>query len=1098
MARGGTVTVPVLPGWVDPEGDPLLLLGVDNPSRVGSVAATPNGDVVYQHSDAGGGGEEVVELTVTVADTLGQSIQKPLLVRVSPQPELAVQSFAVIDTVGAGITVDVAPHVTGTTGTMSLDSVRVLDDAAASATIVGGTTTFDFSASSPGSFRVDFTVTDGLSDATGTARITVLPEDAPPQLATAPVVAFVHPQRDATLDIFAAVSNPTRRVLLLSDVVAAADDGASLSVDAVGQNHLRVSGSTASGEPGRLGTVSYIVSDGTDDQGARVEGEATVYLLPPAPELAPIAVDDTVVVRAGAQIDIPVLENDLSPAGGRPTLNPASIASSTPDALAFGSGDLLRYLAPDEPGEYGVEYSVFTTGAPSLADTASVRIRVLGDDANRAPAAETLEGRVLSGQSTLVAFDGFGMDPDGDVVTLDRIVSQPERGSATISADGASILYSSVPGHRGQVSFRYRVVDALGQTGEGIVRIGVLDGQSNPSPITFTDYVQVQAGEGNTIRVSPLSNDVDPTMGTLELTDVRPDVPAYLVDGSENFEFTRLDDRIVSAGDTTVVIEAGEEPGTMAFLYDIESSSGNTGRGLIVVEVVRESVPDYPVVADTALTAETREDFPRGVDVLTDKASWSGGEVSDLTLSLWGDPEGVTVDDDELRGALPATTRVIPFAVTGDRTRRRRHDVCVPPCSRRRRSGTGAEIRRAIARGERTGVGLVRHGRSGREAPREPARGRDRCARFRRPPGCRVRGLVGRDRPVRLGRRGALGGRVPGAGAHRGPGGLDLPVGADPGAAARSAAGAARGVDDGRTGRDRHVRPPQHDHVAAARGLGRHPLRTRLRRFGVRRVARGIDRDRGRRRPRGAGRRRGRDDLGDEPHGRGAGASHLPGGRGSLDHASGRVIDPAVHPGIRHFVLDLGGRRARPGEPAAAHTSRSRRRASGGRVRRGDLRRRECDVGHRLVGRGRSRRDVRRDLLGARRPGPAHQRRTRRSAPPGSARVSEGAGQRHPDRVCRRHPDPPRRPGRGPPGLPGTHRVRPTVERPGRRDLHRGRHLSADRRAERRGQDVSGVRRQRRRRVARQRPHGRLGVRSAGRPRGGRGASRSSPRARAA
>ena len=133
---------------------------------------------------------------------------------------------------------------------------------------------------------------------------------------------------------------------------------------------------------------------------------------------------------------------------------------------------------------------------------------------------------MLSGQSTLVEFDGFGMDPDGDVVTLDRIVSQPDRGSATISADGASILYSSVPGHRGQVSFRYRVVDALGETGEGTVRIGVLDGQSNPSPITFTDYVQVQAGEGNTIRVSPLSNDVDPTMGTLALTDVRPDVPA--------------------------------------------------------------------------------------------------------------------------------------------------------------------------------------------------------------------------------------------------------------------------------------------------------------------------------------------------------------------------------------------------------------------------------------------------------------------------------------------------------------------------------------------------------------------------------------------
>ncbi|MET0907875.1 MAG: Ig-like domain-containing protein, partial [Ilumatobacteraceae bacterium] len=471
VAPGGTVTVPVLPGWVDPEGDPLLLLSVDNPSGVGTVAATPGGEVVYQHDDNGDNGEELVELVVTISDTTGQVSRKPLVVKVTPEPQLQVQSFAVVDTLDAGLSIDVSPHVTGTSGTMSLESARVLDDAEATATIVDGTTTFDFAAASPGAFRVDFTVTDGSVDATGTARITVLPSDAPPQLATAPVVAFVHPQEDATLDVFAVVSNPTRRVLLLSDVVGHPDDGAVLSVDAVGQHNLRVSGTTASGGFGRLGTVGYVISDGTEDRGARVEGEATVYLLPPAPELAPIAVDDTVVVRAGAQIDIPVLDNDLSPAGGRPTLNPAIVQSSSPDALAFASGDVLRYLAPDEPGDYAIDYSVFTTGTPSLADTATVRVRVLDDDANRAPAPETLEGRVLSGQSTTIEFDGFGMDPDGDVVTLDRIVTQPERGSATISADGTSIVYASVPGDHGQVSFRYRVADAFGAAGEGSVRI---------------------------------------------------------------------------------------------------------------------------------------------------------------------------------------------------------------------------------------------------------------------------------------------------------------------------------------------------------------------------------------------------------------------------------------------------------------------------------------------------------------------------------------------------------------------------------------------------------------------------------------------------
>ncbi|SIR78948.1 Ig-like domain-containing protein [Microbacterium sp. RURRCA19A] len=666
VARGGTITVPVLPGWVDPDGDPLLLLSVDNPGGVGSVASTPAGEVVYQHADDGSGGEQVVQLDVTVADTRGATTTKPLVIRVAPDPALAVQSFAVVDTAGSALTVDVGPHVTGTAGDVTIGSVRVLDDAAATATVVGGTTTFDFTAAQPGVYRVDFTVTGSGRDATGTARITLLPADAPAQLSTAPVVAFVRPQEDATLDVFAAVSNPTGRVLLLSDVVASAEEGASLTVDTVGQNDLRVSGSTAEGGPGLLGTVAYTVSDGTDDEGSRIGGEATVYLLPPAPEIAPIAVDDTVTVRAGTQADIPVLDNDVSPAGGRPTLDPASVqASPSSDGLAFASGGVLRYLAPTAPGSYEVTYRVYTTGTPSLSDEATVRITVLGPEANRAPVPDTLQGRVLSGGTTTVPFRSFGADPDGDAVVLDRIVTQPDRGTASISADGSSIVYSSVAGDRGQVSFRYRVSDPSGATGEGTVRIGVLDAEANPSPITFTDYVQVQAGADSRIRVSPLANDIDPTQGRLKLTGVRPDLPETLVDGSDNPEYARLDALVENVSDTGVVIRAGEAPATMSFLYDVESDSGNTGRGLIVVKVVRESVPDYPVVADTVLTVEDRDQFVSGVDVLAGRATWSGGDVSDLRVSLWGTPAGVRIDGRLISGDLPATRRVIPFAVSG-------------------------------------------------------------------------------------------------------------------------------------------------------------------------------------------------------------------------------------------------------------------------------------------------------------------------------------------------------------------------------------------------------------------------------------------------
>lgn len=665
VALGGTVSLPVLGDWVDPEGDPIILLSAVDDSGLGQVAATPEGSIVYQHADAGEAADRTATLTLTVADARGAATTKALAVRILADAQPQVQSFAVVDTAGSRLTVDVAPHVTGTAGALTLTSARVLDDAAATATVVGGSTQFDFAANSPGTYRVAVTVSADGHEATGTARVTLLPPDAPAQLATSPVVAFVRPKADATVDVLAAVSNPTGRVLLLSDVVVSAAGGSSLTADTVGQSQLRVSGSTADGSSGLLGTVSYRVSDGTADEGASVLGEATVYLLPPAPEAAPITVDDSVVVRAGAQIDVPVLANDVTVGGGRPRLDPESVTSSSPEALAFASGDLLRYLAPSTPGQYTIGYSAFTTGSPALGDVATVHVRVVAADANRDPLPARLSGRVASGMTTTIPFDGFGMDPDGDVVRLDRIVTQPAHGSAAISADGTSIVYRATAGVSGQDSFTYRVVDAFGATGEGTVRIGVLSGESNPSPITYTDYVHVQAGEDSVIRVHPLANDLDPTQGALTLVGVRPDVPEFALDGSPSEEFTRLESRIDDVTDDTVTIAAGTDPGTMAFLYDVESSSGNTARGLLVVKVVAQRVPDFPVVADTVLTAADRDDLETGVDVLAGKVLWSGGDTTDLVVGLWGDPDGVSVSGDRVRAEPTEGARIIPFSVTG-------------------------------------------------------------------------------------------------------------------------------------------------------------------------------------------------------------------------------------------------------------------------------------------------------------------------------------------------------------------------------------------------------------------------------------------------
>ena len=110
------------------------------------------------------------------------------------------------------------------------------------------------------------------------------------------------------------------------------------------------------------------------------------------------------------------------------------------------------------------------------------------------------------------------------------------------------------------------------------------------------------------------------------------------MDGSENPEFARLESRS-SRDDTTVVIEAGTSRRrcrsctTSSRARETPAAVSSSSRWCA------RACPDYPVVADTALTAETREDFPDGVDVLAGKAAWSGGDVSDLASRLWGDPD---------------------------------------------------------------------------------------------------------------------------------------------------------------------------------------------------------------------------------------------------------------------------------------------------------------------------------------------------------------------------------------------------------------------------------------------------------------------------
>lgn len=660
VSPGGTVQADALAGWVDPEGDPIYVKSATTDSPLGVVAASPEGRVVFQHTNASSTDLGVIPIDIEVSDSRGATASKLMNVTVLGDPALLTTDVAATITEGVRATIEVADNVTGAQGPLQVTEASLGPDTRARVAVAQGLIGFTFDSDAAGSYVVDYTVTDGVGEARGKARITVIAREDE-QLTTVPLTAFVRAKEDVTVDVLSAISNPGGHVLLLSDVTTAPEPGALLTADVVGHSALRLAGVTEDAQPGALGVVSYTASDGTGRPQGTVRGEVTVILLNNDVPSPPLAVDDSITVRVGTQADISVLSNDVGAAGNVIALDPGSVTAAEGAGLAFPAGPRLRYLAPADPGTYVIGYSTYVLGYPAQRDTASVVVTVLANDTNAPPNPRGVTGRVASGESVRIPFDGTGIDPDGDTVSLAGIETQPVNGTATISPSGKAMIYTSASGFSGQDSFTFTVADDRGLKATATAHIGVLADDLDPSPVTYTDYVQVQVGPENRVVVTPTANDVDLAGGDLELVDIAPDAKL----GTD--EYVELASHIAATDmeNGTVELTVGEEQGTFSFVYTVRNTGGSTAIGRIILKAVREPIADIPIIVDTVLTQENRETFADGVDVLTNKVAWGSGEVSGLTLTLWGSPDDLVVSGARISGPLPERSRLIPFQVDG-------------------------------------------------------------------------------------------------------------------------------------------------------------------------------------------------------------------------------------------------------------------------------------------------------------------------------------------------------------------------------------------------------------------------------------------------
>lgn len=637
VQTGGRVTASVLGDCYDPDGDSFYLAGASVPAP-DTVTYTPQGQVAF--SDHGEGGD-LKDVALVLSD--GRAEGTGLLavtVRPPGQVPIIADPFAVLAYEGQEVTIRPLDHVRGGNGTVRLATVPTKADATITPDYQGGT--FRFDSDQPGTHNIEYSVTDGVVTTTGLVRVEV---KAPPGAKTAPIAvphtAFIREQSTQDVDVLSTDIDPSGGVLLVTGSTEP-DASTGVHVQVLQQRTLRVTLSRPLAAPVDF---HYRLSNGLAD----TTGTVTVVQLPPLTvHQPPIAAPDSVAVRVGDVVDIPVLANDVQPDGDKLTLDP-TLASPLPAGagLLFASGDHLRYLAPTKPGNYTAAYKVF--GEDGQWATAQVTIAVRERDAatNNPPVPKTVTARVLAGDVVRITIPLSGIDPDGDSVQFVGQETNPQKG-AVIASGPDWMDFQAGDYAAGTDSFTYAVVDALGARATGTVRVGIaarVEGARNP--VAVEDDVTTRPGK--TLSVQVLANDSDPDGSPLSVTAVTS------LDGAAKAKVS---------GDI-VVVAAPQKQGVYGFLYTIQNERGGTSQAFLRVTVDPNAPPARPIVDDTTLgLSDILGKDHVDVNVLAN-VFFADGAVSTLKLSVvpgYGDSAQVT-SAKRVRVTIGAKSQIVPFAV---------------------------------------------------------------------------------------------------------------------------------------------------------------------------------------------------------------------------------------------------------------------------------------------------------------------------------------------------------------------------------------------------------------------------------------------------
>ena len=352
----------------------------------------------------------------------------------------------------------------------------------------------------------------------GKIRVDVrAPENPPVKPVAVPDTVTLFGQAGSLVDVLANDVDPSGG--LLSVQRAEPLSANQLDVAVVDGRWLQVSARQGQLSPNPQ-IIRYTITNGRQ---SGIAGQVVVSQRPPPADDTPVTQNDEVTVREGSSQAISVLDNDFSPSGGTLTLVSGSggteagaglldvqpVDSHNGDAgAAFVSGRTVRYVAPSAvpgPQRFVIRYQAVNEQGDTATGKVRVTVRPIRLKSNNPPEPPVIEGRTVSGDTVKLRLPGYGVDPDGDPVTILGLDSAPELGQV-VRIGANSIEYTAYPNSEGTDEFTYRITDSLGARSTGSVRVSIAPPGPPQPPLAVADSITVAPGRTGVVDV--LANDL--------------------------------------------------------------------------------------------------------------------------------------------------------------------------------------------------------------------------------------------------------------------------------------------------------------------------------------------------------------------------------------------------------------------------------------------------------------------------------------------------------------------------------------------------------------------------------------------------------------